>query len=316
MSADEFAFIDWLRQRARPKDARVAIGIGDDMAAIRWPGGLVLITCDIRLDTVHFVWAQHGPELVGRKVITCGLSDCAAMAALPRAAVVSVALNKNVTMDEAQRLAGSMVHTAKTYGCEIVGGDTTSWTGPTAIDVAMLGEVPDRGQPILRSGARPGDAVYVTGKLGGSILGRHMTFEPRVKLAQELAATGCVHAMIDISDGLAADLKHICEESHCGAVLEGDLLEKVIHDDAHRLSTQDNQPPLDHALHDGEDFELVVVGDARGLQPLAEDRTILLIGKITTDGGLRIRQDHQERPLSPAGWRHKFGATTSGSSQR
>ncbi len=305
--ADEFAFIDWLRQQARPEDARVAIGIGDDMAAIRWPSGLVLITCDIRLDTVHFLWAQHGPELVGRKVIACGLSDCAAMAALPRAAVISVALNKNVTMDEAQRLAGSMVDTARTYGCEIVGGDTTSWNGPTAIDVAMLGEVPDRGQPILRSGARPDDAVYVTGKLGGSILGRHMTFEPRVRLAQELAATGCVHAMIDISDGLAADLGHICEESRCGAVLERELLEKVIHDDAHRLSTQDNQPPLDHALHDGEDFELVVVGDARGLQPLADARTICQIGRIAAERGMRIRQDDQERPVPPAGWRHKFG---------
>src|SRR5512137_2507981 len=147
MSADEFAFIDWLRQRTRPKDARVAIGIGDDMAAVRWPSGLVLITCDIRLDTVHFVWSEHGPELVGRKAIACSLSDCAAMAALPRAAVISVALNKNVTMEEAQRLAGSMIDTAKAFGCEIVGGDTTAWQGPTAIDVTMLGEVPDGRQP-------------------------------------------------------------------------------------------------------------------------------------------------------------------------
>lgn len=307
MSSDEFAFIDWLRQRTRPKDARVAIGIGDDMAAVRWPSGLVLITCDIRLDTVHFVWAEHGPELVGRKAIACSLSDCAAMAALPRAAVISVALNKNVSMEEAKRLAGSMIDTARAFGCEIVGGDTTAWKGPTAIDVTMLGEVPDKAQPILRSGARPGDCVYVTGKLGGSILGRHMTFEPRVQLAQELAGTGAVHAMIDISDGLSGDLGHICEESHCGALLERDLLEKVIHEDARRLSQQDNREPLEHALHDGEDFELALAGEPRGLQPLAEDGKLWRVGRITADGGVRLVEANQERPLPSASWRHKFG---------
>lgn len=312
MSSDEFTFINWLRERTRPKDARVAIGIGDDMAAIRWPAGLVLITCDIRLDTVHFVWAEHGPELVGRKAIACSLSDCAAMAALPRAAVVSVALNKNVTMDEAKRLAGSMIDTARAYGCEIVGGDTTSWKGPTAIDVAMLGEVPDRTQPILRSGAKVGDAVYVTGKLGGSILGRHMTFEPRVQAAQELAATGCVHAMMDISDGLAADLGHICQESRCGAILDKALLEATIHEDAYRLSRQDNQPPLDHALHDGEDFELVLTGDARGLDPLVEKGQLLRIGTITADLGMRIREGDKTTDMPPQGWRHRFGGTEDG----
>ncbi len=307
MSTDEFAFIDWLRQRTLPKDARVAIGIGDDMAAVRWSGGLVLVTCDIRLDTVHFIWAEHGPEMVGRKAIACSLSDCAAMAARPRAAVISVALNKNVSMDEAKRLAGSMIDTAKAFGCEIVGGDTTAWKGPTAIDVTMLGEVPDNRQPIQRSGARTGDTIYVTGKLGGSILGRHMTFEPRVELAQELAATGGVRAMIDISDGLAADLGHICEESRCGAVLERDLLEKVIHDDAYRLSVEDNVAPLEHALHDGEDFELVVVGEERGLDPLAATGQIRRIGWVTAEGGMRIRQDGQDQPMVPAGWQHRFG---------
>lgn len=307
MSGDEFTFINWLRERTRPKDARVAIGIGDDMAAIRWPGDLVLITCDIRLDTVHYNWAEHGPVLVGRKAIACSLSDCAAMAALPRAAVVSVALNKDVTMDQAKQLAESMIETAKAYGCEIVGGDTTSWKGPTAIDVAMLGEVPERGRPIQRSGAKVGDVVCVTGQLGGSILGRHMTFEPRVQLAQELAATGSVHAMIDISDGLAADLGHICEESNCGAILESDLLEAVIHEDARRLSRQDGLPALDHALHDGEDFELVVVGDPRGLGVMVEKGKLLRIGTITEEKGMRIREGETVKEMPAVGWRHKFG---------
>ncbi len=305
--ADEFAFIDWIRQRTRPKDARVAIGIGDDMAAVRWPSGLVLITCDIRLDTVHFIWTEHGPELVGRKAIACSLSDCAAMAALPRAAVISVALNKNVAIDQAQVLAASMIDTARAYGCEIVGGDTTAWKGPTAIDVTMLGEVPDGRQPITRSGAKVGDAVYVTGKLGGSILGRHMTFEPRVHLAQELANTGCVHAMIDISDGLACDLGHICQESSCGAVLERNLLEQAIHEDARYLSERDKVSPLDHALHDGEDFELALAGEARGLDPLVAAGKLLRIGEITAEPGIQIRHAGQTQPMPPGGWRHRFG---------
>lgn len=309
MTSDEFTFINWLRQRTRPTDARIAIGIGDDMAAIRWSSDLVLITCDIRLDTVHFVWSEHGPELVGRKAIACSLSDCAAMAALPRAAVISVALNQGVTMDEAKRLAASMIDTAQGFGCRIVGGDTTSWKGPTAIDVAMLGEMPGRGQPILRSGARPGDAVYVTGRLGGSILGRHMTFTPRVREAQDLAATGAVHAMMDISDGLAADLGHICDQSGCGAILERDLLETVIHDDARRLAGQDNQPPLDHALHDGEDFELVLAGDPRGLEPLVEQGRLLRVGTITAEPGMHIREGQTLTPMAPKGWSHKFGGT-------
>ncbi len=307
MSTDEFALINWLRQQTRPADARVAIPIGDDMAGIRWAGEMVLVTCDIRLDTVHFVWAEHGPEKVGRKAVACSLSDCAAMAALPRAAVVSVALSQDVTMDEVQRLAASMIATARAYGCEIVGGDTTSWKGPTAIDVTMLGEVPTGSQPILRSGARPGDAVYVTGKLGGSILGRHLTFEPRVRLARDLAATGCVHAMQDISDGLVSDLGHICQQSGCGAVLDKALLETTIHDDARRLSSQDNRPPLEHALHDGEDFELVLAGECRGLDPLVKEGILLPVGEIVAEAGMRMREGEAITEIVGQGWRHQFG---------
>jgi thiamine-monophosphate kinase len=200
-----------------------------------------------------------------------------------------------------------MIDTAKAFGCEIVGGDTTAWQGPTVIDVTMLGEVPDNRQPVPRSGAKPGDTIYVTGKLGGSILGRHMTFEPRVQLAQELAGTGCVHAMIDISDGLAGDLGHICEESKCGAVLEKPLLERAIHDDARRLSEQDNVSPLDHALHDGEDFELVVVGDERGLEPLTQTGQLLRIGRITEAAGMRMHDGEYEQAMPPQGWRYSFG---------
>ena len=279
MSSDEFAFIDWLRQRTRPKDARVAIGIGDDMAAVRWPSGLVLITCDIRLDTVHFVWAEHGPELVGRKAIACSLSDCAAMAALPRAAVISVALNKNVTMDEAKRLAGSMIDTAKAFGCEIVGGDTTAWKGPTAIDVTMLGEVPDKppADPAQRRQARRYDLRDRQAR----------RIDPRP--AHDLRAAGATGPG---TGGHGQRPRHDRHQRRPGGRPGPHLRGKPLRGGAgegtcwNRSSTtmpvdwrdRTARHPLDHALHDGEDFELVLAGDARGLDPLVETGKLLRIG--------------------------------------
>ena len=156
MSRDEFAFIDWLRERGRaPRTHGSSSASADDMAGVRWPSGLVLITCDIRLDTVHFVWDQHGPELVGRKGGRLQPERLRAMAALPRAAVISVALNKNVSMDEAKRLAGSMIDTAKAYAARSSGVIRPPGRGRPPSTFTMLGEVPDKRQPILRSGAKP-----------------------------------------------------------------------------------------------------------------------------------------------------------------
>src|SRR5262249_30794119 len=133
----------------------------------------------------------------------------------------------------------------------IVGGDTNSWDGKLVISVTLLGESTGRG-PVTRSGARPGDWLLVTGALGGSILGKHLDFTPRVHEAIALNATADLHAMIDISDGLAADVNHLCEESRCGAVLWGDRI--PISDAGKRMA--DGRSPLEHALGDGEDFEL------------------------------------------------------------
>jgi len=308
MSGDEFEFIDWLRQRCPAPDARLAVGIGDDMAVIRRPDGLLLVASDMLLDGVHFDWRQHGPSLVGRKAIACSLSDCAAMAAVPSQAVVSVALNKSVDMADAKRLAEAMIETSEAYGCRIVGGDTTSWSGPTAIDVAMLAELPGRAQPILRSGAKCGDAIYVTGRLGGSILGKHLHFEPRIAEARRLAETGCVRAMIDISDGLAADLGHICRQSGCAAVLDENLLQEVISEDARRVADQSGKTALEHALHDGEDFELIVVGQSRGLEPFCDAGQLLRIGRMEVGHGVWLDRAGERIAVEPRGWRHEFGS--------
>jgi len=303
---DEFALIDLLRRRVG-RSGRVAVGIGDDAAVIRWPPDALVVTCDMLLDGVHFDLNEHSVEAVGRKAVACSLSDCAAMAARPVAATTSVAIPRRMPAEDVRRLAESMLEVAERYGCVLAGGDTTAWDGPLAIDVTMLAEVPPHRGPILRSGAKPGDAIFVSGRLGGSILGRHLTFEPRVDLAWRIAETGAVHAMIDISDGLAADLEHICRESGCGAELDADLLEQIISPEARLLASRTGRSPLQHALHDGEDFELLIAADEAGLEEFQRQGRLIRIGRMTAEAGIYLLTGTARQRIEPEGWKHKFG---------
>src|SRR5947209_17951558 len=247
----EFAFIDWLRRRT-PAAGRVLLGPGDDTAALGWPADTpCLVTTDMLLEGSCFVLAEAGARRVGRKAMAVNLSDIAAMAGRPVAAVVSVGLPRQGGRALAEELHAGLREVADAFDTALVGGDTNSWDGPLVIAATVLGEPTGRG-PVRRSGARPGDWLFVTGPLGGSIRGHHLDFTPRVREALQLHAAVELHAMIDISDGLAADLAHICEESRCGAVLRA---ESVPISDAAR-SMADGMSPLEHALGDGEDFEL------------------------------------------------------------
>jgi thiamine-monophosphate kinase len=225
------------------------------------------------------------------------------MAGLPVAAVVSVALPRDGGRALAEQLYLGLREIADEFQTAIVGGDTNSWDGPLVISVTVIGEVTGRG-PVRRSGARPGDWLLVTGPLGGSIRGKHLTFTPRVREALQLHEIADLRAMIDISDGLAADVNHICEESGCGAVLHADQI--PISADA--LEMKDSKPPLDHALSDGEDFELVFAvseEDARRLlqsQPVA-GISLVHIGECV-EQGLWIEQDGKRRALEPRGYEH------------
>ena len=306
MSRGENALVRWLQERfARPSE-RIEVGIGHDVAVVRLDGTRVAITTDMLLDGVHFDARNHSYEQIGRKAIACSLSDCAAAACEPRAATVSVALNEGMSMADVQRLYEGVAGLAAEFGCAIVGGDTTSWTGPLAIDVAMLAEPMAARGAILRSGARAGDAIFVSGPLGGSLLGRHLTFVPRLALARRLAAESGVHAMMDISDGLSMDLDRLCQASDCGAELQADLLEAVISDDARTMARRDGRSPLDHALTDGEDFELLVVGDD-GLGRMGLG--LLPVGRIVRRpaGGSTMTilfPDGPREPLAPRGFEH------------
>jgi len=192
---------------------------------------------------------------------------------------------------------------ADAFGTPIVGGDTNSWHGPLVINVTVLGEATERGV-VRRSGARPGDWLMATGSFGGSILGKHLDFTPRVREALALHEAAPLHAMIDVSDGLAADVAHLCAESGCGAVLRAEAIPVA---DAARAMT-DGRSPLEHALGDGEDFELVFAvapEDGRRLleaQP-APGVTLTAVGECVAQG-LWLEEGGQRRPLPPSGYVH------------
>src|SRR5689334_1553949 len=197
----EFAFIDWLRRKT-PADPRVLLGPGDDTAAVRFtPGATVLVTTDMLLDGSCFMLSEAGPRRVGRKAMAVNLSDIAAMAGRPIAAVVSVGLPRKGGRELAEQLYLGLREMADAFNTAVVGGDTNSWDGPLVINVTLLGEATARGA-VRRGGVRVGDRLLVTGPLGGSILGKHLDFTPRVHEALRLHEAVPLHAMIDVSDGL------------------------------------------------------------------------------------------------------------------
>lgn len=302
MAGDELQLVDWLRTQQRVPDS-IALGIGDDMAVIAPRGELICLSSDMLLDGVHFDSATQPLEAIGRKAIAASLSDCAAMAVRPIAATVSLALPKAMPLEDVKRLFAGMFAIAGQFDATIVGGDTTCWAHPLAIDVAIAASPYDGVDPITRRGAHVGDALFVTGPLGGSMRGGHLTFTPRVEEAKLAAQTLGVslHAMMDISDGLSLDLWRLCEASNVGATLDEERLTHLISNDARQLAEEDDRPPLDHLLCDGEDFELLMAID-----PTADVSTLSIhpIGSITERGLLLRRSDGKTTPIEPRGFVH------------
>ena len=304
----EFDYIRWIRDRT-PGSPPVLVGPGDDCAVL---GGLSqpwLVTTDMLLDGSHFVLAEVGPRRVGRKAMAVNLSDVAAMGGKPLAAFVSVALPKNQAAAIANDLYLGMREIADAFDTAIAGGDTNTWAGGLVINVTLVGE-PGPQPPILRKGAKPGDWLFVTGPLGGSILGKHLDFTPRVREALLLQDHVSIHAMIDISDGLSADVFHLCEESGCGAVL---FVERIpISEAAHRMG--DDKSALEHALSDGEDFELAFAVDPAAGERLVQSQpvpgiTLSHVGVFVPENALFLEQTGMRRRIEPRGFVHPFDPT-------
>jgi thiamine-monophosphate kinase len=294
----EFDFLEWIKSQHKPS-AFVPVPQGDDLAVLKWdPADFLLVGVDQVLDGVHFDSAIHPPRSIGRKVMNRNLSDCAAMACLPAAAVATVALHAGTGIEYARELYLGLRDAADPFDCVLVGGDTASWPGKLAVTVTILGKSAGL-KPITRAGAKPGDGLYVTGPLGGSILGRHMTFSPRIAMGRALAETGVVTAMLDLSDGLSRDIHQICAASGVGAEIDASAI--PIHADAIALSQRDGKPPLEHALHDGEDHELLFSASSDPKLP-----GIVRVGTILEEQGVWIRSGGRRSVLKAGGWQHRL----------
>ena len=282
-------------------DASVLRGIGDDCAVLKGAGGkLLLFASDMLVEGVHFLPSAR-PEAIGWKALAVNVSDVAAMGGLPRWAVISLGLPRNQSVSFVDRLYRGLRRCAARFGVNLVGGDTVRAPRVT-VDVAIVGEV-GRDRLTLRSGARPGDALLVTGRLGGAVRsGRHLAFTPRLKEARALGARAKLHAMMDLSDGLACDLPRLCEQSGVGAALEIGRLPR-----RRGLSAA-------RALSEGEDFELLIAAapaQARRLLRWAEKNLpcgLTRIGWVVPyRGGKRVTLiSPAGAPLRriPAGFRH------------
>jgi thiamine-monophosphate kinase len=304
----ELEFVDYLRRRL-PAHPRLRLGPGDDAAVLRLADGCeCVLTVDMLTDGVDFELARIDPRRAGRKSLAVNLSDLAAMGSRPAAAVIALALPRQGAVELGIALYEGLLPLAEQYDLAIAGGDTNSWDGPLVVSITALGLPGPRGS-LLRSGARPGDRIVVTGVFGGSILGHHLDFEPRVAEALLLGERYALHAGIDVSDGLSLDLARVATESGCGAVLRADAI--PVADAARQLAHEraDGIGPLEHALADGEDFELILAvppDEARRMlaeQPLAVPLTD--IGEFVAAPGLWVADAQGgRRPLEPRGWVH------------
>jgi len=304
----EWRLINWIRGRTRLDPRAVPLGPGDDMAIVRLAGeSECLVTVDALVEGTHFDLGKATPRQVGYKALAVSLSDAAAMAALPVCAVAWVALPNGRDMAFAKEITRGLADAAERFACPIVGGDVVSGSGPLSVGTALVARA-DGIEPVRRAGAKPGDWLFVTGELGGSVLGRHLSFVPRVAEARILARTVMLHAMIDLSDGLSTDLGHLCEESRAGAEVEAEAV--PISADARRLAEADGRPALEHALNDGEDFELLfAVGPEDGERLVAknplEGVPLSRIGRVTAGREVTlVRADGRREPLEPRGWEH------------
>jgi len=307
---NEFELISRLT-RSLPVNKSVVAGAGDDCAVldVGLSDRFLLFKTDAVVEGVHFN-AETPPEKVGHKALGRCLSDVAAMAGKPVAALITLGLPANFKAEFIEAIYSGMNALARRHEVAIVGGETTSNPERMLLSVALLGTVA-RGKAVLRSGAEAGDAIFVTGELGGSLAGRHLEFEPRLAEARWLAAQFSIHAMLDLSDGLAGDLRHILKASRVGAELLADAI--PISQQARRAAKghYSAKPPLLAALTDGEDFELLFTVASRDAVPLLDawkkqfpTLRLSCIGKITAGEGITIHDKNGARPLTAHGFVH------------
>ena len=331
----EFDFIDALRQRAGASGHSLVAGIGDDAAVLRSTAGKeTVITADLLVEDIDFRRTTTPPYLLGHKALAVSLSDIAAMGARPLWSMVSIGVPENVwETDFVERLYDGLLDLANRYGVQLIGGDTSRTNERVVIDSIVSGECA-AGMAVMRSGARAGDHVFVTGSLGAAAAGlrliergahlaeqnladedsqkldhvllRQLRPEPRVGWGMVLGEERFATAMIDLSDGLSSDINHLCAASDAGALIDASLLpidERVV-----ELCGRRALDPLQLALHGGEDYELLFTvkpEHAARLPRRVDGVEIKRIGEVTSaNDGVKISEASRTWELKPGGWKH------------
>jgi len=315
MPLSEKKLIQQIRRSARGGES-VVTGIGDDCAVLSVPPGHeLLVTTDFTIENVHFRRDWHRPELVGWRCLTRGLSDIAAMGGEPRAAFLSLAVPSGLPQKWVDRFLKGLLDLAEEFKVPLAGGDTAQSAAGILADIVVVGSVP-KGKAVLRSGAKAGEQIYVTGELGGSAAAlarlaeskfvgaedlRHFRPLARVAVGQWLRQRGVASAMIDVSDGLSTDLEHICEESHVGAEIEAEAIPRS------QAELGKERVALEFALHGGDDYELLFTAAAAVPSEVA-GVPVTRIGRTTQSAGMRlIAPDGKVRTLKAEGWEHFKG---------
>lgn len=307
---NEFELIARLT-RDLPRNPGVVTGPGDDCAVldVGLPDRWLLFKTDAVVQGIHFD-ASARPEQVGHKALARVLSDIAAMAGEPAHAVVTLGLPPDFDPAFVDGVYAGLNALARQHGVAIVGGETTTNPGGLLLSVALIGFVPKE-RVVHRHGARPGDALFVTGELGGSLAGRHLDFVPRLAEARWLAAHWPVHAMIDLSDGLAGDLPHLLAAGGVGAEVHAASLPVSRAARLRARSGDRARPPVAAALADGEDFELLFAVPSREAVPLQDawrgefpGLRLSCIGRITAEPGFRLRDAHGLHATTLHGYAH------------
>jgi len=322
----EKALIRRIRRQAKAPRGRglVRTGIGDDAAVLECPAGFeVLLTTDFSLEGVHFRREWHPPDSVGHRCLARGLSDIAAMGGEPAAAFLSLALPADLPQSWVDGFMSGLLRLARQFKVRLAGGDTAESPAGVLADIVVVGRVP-AGKALLRSGARSGDSIYVTGELGRSAWTLHRLREgglaalgakakscytahaphfypqPRIAVGRWLREQGVATAAIDVSDGLSTDLGHICEESGVGALVREAAIPRPS-----GLPTSS----LHYALHGGEDYELLFT--APGSRPVPSKIAgvrVTRVGEIIRGRDMWLVDSHgQRKPLPPRGWEHFAG---------
>ena len=329
----EFGLIERI-QKILPKagPADLIIGIGDDTAVIRIDEQrAMVITCDIQVENQHFRLNRISPYQLGRRAMAVNLSDIAAMGAQPTFALVSLGFPKSFPLSDFDDLFQGMRDQLTEFSAHIIGGNLSNTEKDLIIDITLMGEVAvDRILP--RSGASPDDRVFVTGNLGASGAGfyvleqygknypaefealvqKHLQPIPRIAMGQQIARSGFATAMIDISDGIASDLNHICVMSKVGAIIHQEKI--PLPDGIHKVTAISGKPAMHLALHSGEDYELLFTMKPETpdaiIHSIAQPGRVAIteIGKIADrESGFQLIDRRNKRiPIQPKGWDH-FG---------